>query len=38
LLLWDGADEYEAAGNWTEESIINRVKEVLEKPEIPFHW
>ena len=29
VLLWDGADEYAAAGVWTNESALARAKEIL---------
>jgi hypothetical protein len=36
LLLWSGEEEYTAAGNWTNESALARVTEVLALPNIPW--
>lgn len=38
ILLWDGEEEYNAAGNWTEETVIQRIAQVLQLPEIPLGW
>jgi hypothetical protein len=38
ILLWNGEEEYNAAGNWTEETVIQRIQEVLQLPEVPLHW
>lgn len=36
ILLWSGEEEYAAAGNWTNQTALARVKEVLALPEIPW--
>jgi hypothetical protein len=36
VVLWQGDDEYEAAGNWTNESALARAEEILARPEIPW--
>jgi hypothetical protein len=36
IILWNGEEEYEAAGNWTNESATQRATEVLSLPEIPW--
>jgi hypothetical protein len=36
LLLWSGDEEYASAGNWTNDSVLAKVKEVLALPEIPW--
>ena len=29
VVLWEGEEEYSAAGNWTDESVLARATEVL---------
>jgi hypothetical protein len=36
ILLWDGEEEYIAAGNWTNESALARATEVLNLPVVPW--
>ena len=36
IILWDGSDEYTAAGNWTNESVLARATEVLALSSIPW--
>jgi hypothetical protein len=36
ITLWDGPEEYEAAGNWTNDSALIRAKEVLSVS--PIVW
>jgi hypothetical protein len=36
VVLWDGPDEYAAAGNWTNESVLARATEVLALSSIPW--
>ena len=36
VVLWDGSDEYAAAGDWTNESVLARATEVLALSSIPW--
>lgn len=36
LLLWSGDEEYTAAGNWTNESVLARATELLSLPVVPW--
>ena len=36
IVLWNGVVEYAAAGNWTNESVLTRLQEVLALPVIPW--
>lgn len=36
LLLWEGEEEYAAAGNWTNEDALARATEVLNLPVVPW--
>jgi hypothetical protein len=36
VLLWSGDEEYEQAGNWTNETVLTRAQEVLSRPEVPW--
>jgi hypothetical protein len=36
IVLWDGEEEYNKAGNWTNETAQARLLEVLALPEIPW--
>jgi len=36
LVLWSGEEEYAEAGNWTNESALERATEVLALPNIPW--
>lgn len=36
VILWQGDEEYEAAGNWTNESALAKAEDVLARTEIPW--
>ena len=36
VLLWSGEEEYTAAGNWTNETVLSRITEVLSLSTIPW--
>ena len=36
IVLWDGAEEYVAAGDWTNETALARVEELLQSENIPW--
>jgi len=36
VLLWSGEEEYTAAGNWTNETVLTRATEVLSLSTIPW--
>jgi len=36
IFLWKGEEEYAAAGNWTNETALERATEVLSLPNIPW--
>ena len=36
VYLWNGEDEYAAAGDWTNESALARATEVLSLPSVPW--
>ena len=37
VILWSGETEYADAGNWTNESALSRLSEVLALPSIPWN-
>lgn len=36
IVLWDGEEEYTAAGNWTNETAISRATEILNSGNVRF--
>ncbi|CAB5226290.1 hypothetical protein UFOVP760_69 [uncultured Caudovirales phage] len=36
IVLWDGEEEYTAAGNWTNETAISRANEILNSGNVRF--
>jgi hypothetical protein len=36
IILWKGDEEYTLAGNWTNETALERATEVLSLPNIPW--
>lgn len=36
VYLWKGEQEYTEAGNWTNDSALERAFHVLSLPEVPF--
>jgi len=36
IVLWQGADEYAAAGIWTNQTALDRAKELIESGNIRF--
>jgi len=36
IVLWDGAEEYAAAGIWTNESVLARATELLNQNNVKF--
>jgi len=36
IVLWDGAEQYAAAGNWTNETAAARATEVLALSSVPW--
>ena len=36
IILWDGPDQYAAAGNWTNESAIVQATAILSLSSIPW--
>jgi hypothetical protein len=36
VLLWEGQDQYDKAGNWTNETVLARATEVLSLSSIPW--
>ena len=36
VILWDGPEQYEAAGNWTNESVLAQASAVLALSSIPW--
>jgi len=37
IILWQGAEEYEAAGIWTNESALERAKELINSGNVRFN-
>jgi len=36
IALWQGADEYAAAGIWTNQTALDRAKELIESGNVKF--
>jgi hypothetical protein len=36
VILWEGDEEYESAGNWTNHTALLRAIDVLSRPEVPW--
>jgi hypothetical protein len=36
IILWDGEEQYTAAGNWTNDTAIAQATTVLQLPSIPW--
>jgi len=36
IILWHGADEYAAAGIWTNQTALDRAKELIESGNVKF--
>jgi hypothetical protein len=36
ITLWDGEEQYTAAGNWTNDTAVARATTVLQLPSIPW--
>jgi len=36
IILWDGADQYAAAGNWTNDTAVAQASAVLQLSAIPW--
>ena len=37
IILWQGSEEYAAAGIWTNESALARAKELIDSGNVRFH-
>jgi hypothetical protein len=36
VVLWSGADEYAAAGDWTNSTATDRLNEIVNSGNVPF--
>ena len=37
IVLWEGLEEYTKAGNWTNDSIVSKIIDVLDSGSIRWH-